>query len=72
MHYNLYILYSSKCDLYYIGFSKNPEKRLVERYNIGSVKATHRCRRYELLKKKLFETPLDATREGHRIKMMKK
>ncbi|MDP2175707.1 MAG: GIY-YIG nuclease family protein [Bacteroidota bacterium] len=67
----VYILYSSKIDRYYIGYSENPEKRLKERHNAGLVKSTKNGVPYILLKMKGFETELEAIREEKRLKKMK-
>ena len=67
----VYILYSIKCDRYYIGYSENPEKRLTERHNKGAVTATKNCRPYELKAKKGFETEIMARKEEVRLKKMK-
>jgi putative endonuclease len=66
-----YILYSVKIDRYYIGFSKNPEKRLKERHNKGTVKATKVGIPYELLVKKGFVKKEDAKKEELRLKKKK-
>lgn len=69
MHY-VYILYSEKCDRYYIGFSTNVEIRLV-RHNSGMVKATVNCRPYVLKTYKKYSTEADARKEELRIKKQK-
>ena len=66
-----YILYSSKCDRYYIGYSSNPQQRLEERHNKGFVTATRNCRPYELKKVKGFEKEEEARKEESRLKRMK-
>ena len=66
-----YILHSATLDRYYIGYSENPEKRLAERHNVGSVKATRAGIPYVLKKKKAFESELEAVREERRLKKMK-
>jgi putative endonuclease len=71
MSYYTYILYSEAHSRFYIGYSENPEKRLIERHNAGKVKATRNFRPYVLLKKKYFETELEAMHEERRIKRMK-
>ncbi len=67
----VYILYSEKCDRYYIGYSENPERRLEERHNKGAVKATRNCYPYELKGKKSFDSELLARQEEFRLKGMK-
>ena len=66
-----YILYSEKIDRYYVGYSANPEKRLDERHNKGSVKATRNGFPYTLVVKKEFETEQQARSEELRIKKKK-
>ena len=66
-----YILYSVKCEKYYIGYSENPEKRLENKHNSGLVIATRNCRPYELKAKKYFSSEKEAITEERRIKKMK-
>ena len=61
--YYVYILYSEKCDRYYIGYSEDPERRLEERHNRGLVKATRNCYPYKIIGKKGFITELEARQE---------
>jgi putative endonuclease len=65
-----YILYSPKCDRYYIGASEDPLKRLA-RHNAGQVTSTKNCRPYNLLKSKEFKTFSEALSEERRLKKMK-
>ena len=67
----VYILYSEKLDRFYVGYSENPELRLLERHNMGRVKATKNGIPYILKAKKSFPTGLEAIREERRIKSMK-
>ena len=67
----VYILYSEKIDRYYIGYSINPEKRLIEKHNKGAVKATRIGAPYILKAKKALSTELEAIQEEKRIKKMK-
>jgi putative endonuclease len=69
--YYTYILYSEKIDRFYIGYSENPEKRLIERHNKGAVTATRNGSPYVLVAKKEFETDLEARREELRLKKKK-
>ncbi len=71
MKYFVYILFSIKCNRYYIGYSANPILRLAERHNAGKVKATKNCMPYQLIKMKEFDSELDAIQEERRIKKMK-
>lgn len=68
--YYVYILYSQKCQRYYIGYSENVYLRL-ERHNGGLVKATKNCRPYILKAFKTFETELEARQEEIRLKKAK-
>ena len=70
MSYFVYILYSSKCNRYYIGYSNDVHERIM-RHNAGKVTATRNCRPYELKASKSFETELEARREEVRLKKMK-
>jgi putative endonuclease len=67
----VYILYSLKCDRYYVGYSSDPQKRLNERHNQGKVTATKNCAPYIIMASKEFPTELDAIQEERRIKKMK-
>jgi putative endonuclease len=68
--YFVYILYSPKCNRYYIGFSADVTARL-ERHNAGKVTATKNCRPYFLKAAKEFPTETDARKEEYRLKKMK-
>jgi Predicted endonuclease containing a URI domain len=68
--YVVYILYSEKCDRYYIGYCEDLEARL-NRHNKGMVTATKNCRPYKLKAFKDFSTELEARREEARLKRMK-
>ena len=67
----VYILYSDKCNRFYVGYSEDVEKRLEFRHNKGKVKSTKNCMPYVLMKKKSFETKLEAIQEERRIKKLK-
>lgn len=66
--YYTYILYSAKLDRYYIGYSEDPEKRLVERHNQGKVKSTKPGIPYQLKAKKGFASKEAALKEERRLK----
>ena len=68
--YYVYLLYSSKCDRYYIGYCADIEARL-RRHNSGMVTATRNCCPYILRGFKLFETESEARKEEARIKKQK-
>jgi GIY-YIG catalytic domain. len=71
MSHYVYILYSEKCNRYYVGSSKDPQIRLVERHNKGYVLATKNCKPYVLKKVKEFDTEKEALEEERRIKRQK-
>ncbi|MBK8951581.1 MAG: GIY-YIG nuclease family protein [Chitinophagaceae bacterium] len=66
----VYILYSEKCDRYYVGFSADVHARLI-RHNCGLVPATKNCFPYKLCAYKTFETEAEARKEEFRIKKQK-
>ena len=66
----VYILYSAKCDRYYIGFTGDIDARL-ERHNAGYVRATRNCRPYIFCKSKSFATSSEARAEELRLKKQK-
>ena len=68
--YWVYILYSEKCDRYYIGYSADVIARL-ERHNAGMVTATRNCKPYQIKATKRFNTELEARKEEHRVKKQK-
>jgi putative endonuclease len=68
--YFVYILYSEKCDRYYIGYSEDIELRLI-RHNSGMVKATRNCRPYLIKANKMFLTEIEARKEELRLKKLK-
>ena len=64
--FQVYILYSEKCDRYYIGYCSDMNERL-RRHNAGQVVATRNCNPYTLIATKLFNTEIEARREEIRI-----
>jgi len=68
--YFVYILYSEKCDRYYVGYSADVQARFV-RHNTGMVPATRNCIPYKLCAYKQFSTEIEARREEIRIKKQK-
>jgi putative endonuclease len=68
--YWVYILYSEKCDRFYIGYSGDVDARLV-RHNAGTVTATRNCRPYQIKATKIFTTEQDAKKEELRLKKQK-
>ena len=65
--YYVYILYSEKCDRYYIGFSTDVKARL-ERHNSGLVTATRNCRPYIFKASKYFNDETAARKKELRLK----
>ncbi|MBX9785687.1 MAG: GIY-YIG nuclease family protein [Chitinophagaceae bacterium] len=68
--YFVYILYSQKCNRYYIGYSANVKERLL-RHNAGYVTATKNCIPYQLMASKAFSTEQEAMQEEKKLKRMK-
>ena len=68
--FTVYILYSEKCNRYYVGYASDVELRL-ERHNKGMVTATKNCRPYILKAQKFFTTETEARKEESRIKKQK-
>jgi len=68
--YSVYILYSEKCDRYYVGYAADVEARLI-RHNSGFVTATKNCSPYKLCTTKSFANETDARKEEYRIKKQK-
>ena len=68
--YTVYILYSEKCNRYYVGYAADIELRL-ERHNKGIVTATKNCRPYILQAQKSFSSENEARKEESRIKKQK-
>ncbi len=56
--YLVYILYSEKCDRYYIGYCTDLSERL-RRHNEGFVTATRNCRPYAIKATKAFNSELE-------------
>jgi putative endonuclease len=68
--YFVYILFSEKCNRYYIGYSGDVDARLI-RHNTGMVTATRNCRPYKICASKPFPSETDARKEELRIKKQK-
>jgi putative endonuclease len=68
--YFVYILYSEKCNRYYIGYSEEIQARL-DRHNRGMVAATKNCRPYIIKASKPFATEIEARKEESRLKKQK-
>jgi len=69
MHF-VYILYSEKCDRYYIGYCADLEAR-IQRHNSGYVAATRNCTPYVIKATKTFATETEARKEEFRLKKQK-
>lgn len=68
--YAVYLLYSDKCNRYYVGYSADIHERLL-RHNTGKVTATRNCRPYRICEVKIFDTQAEAIAEEARIKRQK-
>jgi len=68
--YYVYILYSAKCNRYYIGYCADIEARL-QRHNAGMVTATRNCHPFSIRGFKLFKTETEARKEESRLKRQK-
>jgi len=68
--YFVYIIYSEKCDRFYVGYCAEVNTRL-ERHNAGMVAATRNCRPYRIRATKRFSTEIEARREELRLKKQK-
>ena len=70
----VYILYSKQINIYYIGMSRNPEKRLIYHNtgNSGSKKAfTKRAIDWKVVYKKAYNSKIEALKAEKAIKGMK-
>jgi putative endonuclease len=65
--YYVYIIYSQKLDRYYIGYSENLAKRLLE-HNSGASTYTSKAQDWELKYQIPFNSREEALREEKRIK----
>ncbi len=68
--YFCYLLYSSKCNRYYIGYTGDMAARL-KRHNSGGVAATKNCTPYEVKAVKEFSSKAEAQKEELRLKNFK-
>ena len=68
--YFVYLLYSEKCDRYYIGYCTDIAARLF-RHNTGMVTATRNCKPYAVKATKEFQTETEARKEELRLKKQK-
>jgi putative endonuclease len=70
MKYYVYILYSQSRDRYYIGYSQNPEERLLE-HNAGATTSTRTGIPWKIEYKEECEDKTSAIRRENKIKKMK-
>ncbi|MGB4292666.1 MAG: GIY-YIG nuclease family protein, partial [Bacteroidales bacterium] len=70
MHFFVYIIYSSILDRYYVGYTKNPQGRLVK-HNLGVTNFTRRGRPWELVYVEEFSSRTEAIKRESQIKRMK-
>ena len=68
--YYVYMLYSEKCNRYYIGYCEDINARL-DRHNRGMVTATKNCRPYILKASKTFQAEIEARKKELRLKKLK-
>jgi len=70
MEYNVYIIYSSTANQYYIGHSANVRDRLF-RYNNSGSKATKKANDWKLVYIEIFRTKSEAVKRELEIKKKK-
>lgn len=70
MKYYVYILYSQLKNRYYIGYTHNPEERLIE-HNLGATTSTRPGRPWTLVYTEEFEDKSSAIKREAEIKRMK-
>jgi len=68
--YNIYVLQSIKYGRYYIGYSCDIEKRLIE-HNAWFVKSTKFYKPYNLIYTEEFKTKTEALKREKELKRMK-
>ncbi|MBL7866033.1 MAG: GIY-YIG nuclease family protein [Cyclobacteriaceae bacterium] len=66
----VYILESEKSGRYYIGYSADPDRRLLE-HNLGKVKSTRNYRPWVKVYAEELDTELQAVRREREIKSQK-
>ena len=67
----VYILYSEKCDKYYVGHSCDVERRIDEHNSGRGGKYTSRCKPWELMYKETYESKTLAVNRELEIKNKK-
>ncbi len=68
MKYFVYILYSEKCDRYYVGHSDNLDRRFDEHNSGRGGKYTARCKQWELVYTECYESRGSAVEREFEIK----
>jgi len=68
--FHVYILFSCKCDRYYIGSAEDVTIRLL-RHNAGAVKSTKNCIPWEIKYYQVFETRTEALKREPALKRKK-
>ncbi|SRR5258705_12726207 len=70
MNYFVYILYSAHLDLYYIGFSEDPENRLNK--HLSDHKGfTSRTKDWKIVHKEIFQQKSEALKRERQLKAWK-
>ena len=67
----LYILKSEKNGRYYIGSTKDTERRLKDFHNLGKVKATRNSKPWVVVFRKEFRVIAEARKMEYRLKQKK-
>jgi putative endonuclease len=70
MKFFVYIIYSQSKDRYYIGYTHNPDERLVE-HNLGATPSTRSGRPLKLVYEEECEDKTSAIKRENLIKRMK-
>ncbi len=70
MEYYVYIIYSPSRNKYYIGYSQNPEERLME-HNSGATTSTRSGKPWALVYKEKCLDKIAAIRRENKIKKVK-
>ena len=68
--YYVYILHSLSKDRYYIGYSENPDRRILE-HNSGKVTSTRLYRPWVKMYTEAYDTEVSAIRREREIKLKK-
>lgn len=71
MEHYVYILYSEKCNRYYVGRSENVERRLEEHNSGSGGKYTSKCKPWILIYTEIYENKILAVNRELEIKNMK-